>query len=136
MLKEPLNTAIDFFNAAMKEIKHRSFKDAYNSLDKVIDNATKAFYYVSGEKVSIECFEESIKAIQLLIFSRISRYSYNYEQNCFLPYPTLSVETISLIGDSLEDLVKKSLRQKKNVTKSFFSKTEDKGKIQDILDQV
>ena len=43
MLKEPLNSAIDFFDSAILEIKRESFKDAYNSLDKVIENATKAF---------------------------------------------------------------------------------------------
>ena len=136
MLKEPLNTAIDFFNAAMKEIKNKKMKHAYISLDKVIDNATKAFHFVSGKKVSIGCFEESIKAIQLLIFARISRYSYDEEQNSFLPYPTLPAESITMIGDSLEDLVEKSLKQRKNVKKSFLSKSKDKSKIQDILDQV
>jgi len=136
MLKEPLNSAIDYFNAAVQEIRNKSFKHAYNSLDKVIDNATKAFHYVSGQKVDIECFQESIKAIQLLIFARISRYSFDEEKHCFVPYPALSSEQIMLIGDSLEDLVQRSMKQENNVKTSYWSKAEDKNKIQDILDQV
>ena len=124
MLKEPLNTAIYFFNSAMREIENKRPKDAYNSLDKVIENATKAFYYVSGKKIDSECFQEAVKAIQLLIFARISRYSYDDEKNCFLPFQTLSLNTVKLIGQSLEDLVDKSLDQKKNVKtknlKHFF----------------
>ena len=123
----------------MREIENKRPKDAYNSLDKVIENATKAFYYVSGKKIDTVCFQESVKAMQLLIFARISRYSYDDEKNCFLPFHTLSLNIVRLIGQCLVDLVNKSLDQKKNVKTTFFSlesKTEQSQKIQDILDQI
>ena len=117
----------------MREIQNDRPKDAYNSIDKVIENATKAFHYVSGgEKIVKDCYEESIKAIQLLIFARISRYSYDEEKICFLPYLSLPLNVVKVIGESLEDLVKKSLHQKKNVNTTFFtftSKTEQKEKV-------
>ena len=139
MIKEPLNTAIDFFTDAMREIQNECPKDAYNTLDKVIDNATKAFHYVSGNEVDSESFAESIKAIQLLIFAKITRYSYDEERNCFLPFPTLPLNKVNLIGQTLEGYVKKSLEQKKNVTTTLFSwesTLEQENKIQDTLDQV
>ena len=139
MLKEPLNSAIDYFNTAMSEIENDSYDDAYKSFKDVIENATKAFHYVSGKKVDIQSFQEYVKAIQLLIISRISRYSYDKDKKCFLPFPTLPSNKVKLIGDFLEDLVKKSLSQKTNVKTKFFSfnsQSEQKEKIQDILDQI
>ena len=135
MLREPLNTAIDFFKSAMNEIENESFKDAYNSLDKVLDNATKALHFVSKKKIGVQCFQESVKAIQLLVFSRILRYSYDEKRDCFLPFATLPAKKIKLIGSALEELLKKSLNMTSNVKTSFFSKKEQQESIQNTVDQ-
>ena len=136
MLKEPLNSAIDFFTCAMLEIENESFKDAYENFKDVIGKATEALQYSSGEKIDFDCFTEFVKAIQLIAFSRISRYSYDEIRNCFLPYPALPIQKINLIGKVLEELTKKTLAQKDNVKISFFERNDQKRKIQDTLDKI
>ena len=49
LLKEPLNSAIEYFLTAIREIKNGSLQDGYKSFSDVIGNATKAFHYACGQ---------------------------------------------------------------------------------------
>ena len=82
-----------------------------------------------------------MKAVQLLVFSRISRYCYDEERNCFIPFAILPIKKVKLIAGCLEELVKKSLKMKEKVKTSgwFVSASKEakaKSEVQDIVDQV
>ena len=59
ILKEPLNSAKFYFDNATIEITNKSYNDAYQTLDKVIENAMKGLGYAGD---SVESFEECAKA--------------------------------------------------------------------------
>ena len=141
IIKEPLNTAIRHFNSALNEILSKNYEEAFHTLDHVIINATKAFGYASGSDIDIANYKECIKATQLLIFSRIARYSFHKDNGCFLPFSTLSLNKVNAIGGSLESLIKEALVQRKNVkTSGIFvmasKEAKKKSEVQNILDQV
>ena len=141
IIKEPMNAGIRHFNSALNEILSKNYEEAFHTLDHVITNATKAFGYASGSDIDMANYKECIKATQLLIFSRISRYSYDKENKCFLPFSTLPLNKVTAIGGSLESLIKEALVQRKNVkTSGIFvlaaKEAKKKSEVQNILDQV
>ena len=58
ILKEPLNSAKLYFDNALMEITNKSYNDAYQTLDKVIENVMKGLDYAGN---SVESFEECAK---------------------------------------------------------------------------
>ena len=138
LLKEPLETALTFFNHAANEIICESFEDAHETLQKVIDNAIKGLNLVKGQNISIESFVEYLKAARLIVFSTILRYSYKKEEKVFVPYFLLSSKAQMLIAVKLEAVVKDCLEQKENVNiKTLFIENEEKKSVvQDMLDSL
>ena len=132
ILKEPLNSAKFYFDNAIIEITNKSYNDAYQTLDKVIENAMKGLGYAGD---SVESFEECAKATRLIVFSTILRHSYDEERQCFKPIFMLSEEKQILIGEKLESMVEELERRKANVRIRIFE-TKVKSRVQDMFDSV
>ena len=138
LLKEPLETAQSFFNHAVTEMIHECFEEAFETLQKVIDNAIKGQNLVKGKNISLESFGEYIKAARLIVFSTILRHSYSKKEKMFVPKFLLSSKAQMVIGDKLEAVVKDCLEQKENVNiKTLFRENEGKkSMVQDMLDSL
>ena len=108
---EPLNDAVDCFHKAIQSISNGSYQEAYQCFNDVITNASTA----------LQSFQESTKAFQLIIFSEISRFSYDTKIDTFLPFSALPIEKKKLIGNYMEDLIRKSVTERKNANTSMFS---------------
>ena len=138
LLKEPLETAQSFFNHALTEMIHECFEEAFETLQKVIDNAIKGLNLVKGKNISIESFGEHIKAARLIAFSTILRHSYDKREKMFTPKFLLSSKAQMVIGDKLEAVVKDCREQKENVNvKTLFIEIEGKkSAVQNMLDSL
>ena len=86
ILETPLKQAKDRFRAALNMIIHKDQKKAFNELKDVIHYATKAFYYMDSNDMTITDLEACVQATQLLIFSNIARFSYDESSETFLPF--------------------------------------------------
>ena len=134
ILQEPLNTAKRFFDNAIIEITNKSYNDAYQTLDRVIENAMKGLDYACD---SVESFEECAKATKLIVFSTILRHSYDEGRRCFKPIFMLSEEKQKLIGDKLESIVEELSKRKDKVkTTGIFGIKAKKSRVQNMFDSV
>ena len=139
LLNAPLETAETHFKNAITEIINDFYEKAFGTLDKVIDNAITGLSHFKGTNISLESFEEYIKAARLIAFSTVLLHSYENEKKVFLPYFLLSSRVQNVISDKLEDVVKDCLDQKENVNVKTLRIFEDKGKksiVQDMLDSL
>ena len=138
LLRAPLLNAIDHFNEVTDYFLSKKFEKAYITVDKVLNNATDAFNKIADENIDMETFADCVKAVQLLIFSKIISESYDSKQKIFLPYAKLSKDTKEVISRFIVRNVDKCISLKGNVEVSMFSfdKAKKKSIIQDMLDSI
>ena len=76
LLKSGLKVAAIHYDSAVDKIMGKKYKDAFSKLDKVIDEATKAFVHIEDKEITIESYKECINSVILITFSTIM-------QNCY-----------------------------------------------------
>ena len=138
MLKTPLNKAIDNFKFTLESVLSENYETAYETLDKLKDNAHTAFHY-AGVKNTIETYREIAKALRFLIFATILRESYDKERRAFLSLDRLSFKKIKLIGMATERMVEASMIQKKKVklsTRFGFNNASISLELEDIQNSI
>ena len=57
LLQAPLKMAATFYDSALDMVMARKFKDAFDTLNKVIDEATRAFEYTADKDINIETYK-------------------------------------------------------------------------------
>ena len=102
LLQAPLKMAARFYDSALDMVMARKFKDAFDTLNKVIDEATRAFEYTADKDINIETYKECIHAVILITFSTIMKNCYDHTRQCFLPYSSQPKRTKKLIAQELE----------------------------------
>lgn len=115
LLRASLLNAIDHFNEVTDYFLSKKFEKAYVTLDKVLNNATDTFNKIADKNIDMETFADCVKAVQLLIFSKIISESYDSEQKIFLPYAKLSKDTKEVISRFVVRNVDKCISLKGNV---------------------
>ena len=115
LLRAPLLNAIAHFNEVMDYFLSCEYEDAYNTADKVLNNATDAFSKIADKNIDIETFADCVKSVQLLIFSKIIRESYDKKKQIFLPYVKLSKNKKNVISRFVERNVEHCIALKETV---------------------
>ena len=143
ILEAPLRKAIDTFEFILQAAGTGNFESAYDKLEKLIDNAETAVHYTKQNKndFSIESYRECAKATRLLMFGHLLKESYDKAKKVFLPPDQLPTKKVTLIGQTLEMIVRKSIEQKKKVITTSWGilRIQDdskKSEAQDILDSI
>jgi len=138
LLKAPLLNAIDHFNEVTDYFMSHKYEDAYNMVNEVKKCATNAFNLIAENNIDIKTFADCVKAVQLLIFSKIIQESYDKKKQIFLPYAKLSKATRDVISRFVERNVDKCISLKENVKLPMltFEKEKKKSTIQDMLDSI
>ena len=138
ILEAPLKKAIDTFNFILKAVKSGNFESAYEKLEKLIDNAETAFHYADKNELSIKSYQECAKAIRLLMFGHLLKESYDKGKKVFLTPDQLPAKKVELIGETLEEIARKSIDQKKNVKTTSWGRESGskKSEAQNILDSI
>ena len=141
ILEAPLRKAIDTFEFILKAASTGNFESAYDKLEKLIDNAETAFHYTDKNELSIESYRECAKATRLLMFGHLLKESYDKTRKVFVPPCQLHPNKITLIGQTLEMIVRKCIEQKEKViiTSWGIFRIQNDGKkseAQDILDSI
>ena len=141
ILEAPLRKAIDTFEFILKAAGTGNFESAYDKLEKLIDNAETAVHYTNKNDFSIESYRECAKATRLLMFGHLLKESYDKAKTVFLPPDQLPTKKVTLIGQTLEMIVRKSIEQKKKVITTSWGilRIQDdskKSEAQDILDSI
>ena len=116
-----------------------NYEDAFNSIQRLDSEATKAFYYADGSNISVNSFKECAKAARLKMFAAILKGSYDRQEKVFLPPHKLPPNKVAQIGRELENIAKKCLQQRSNVntTKMLIVASSTKeSEVQDTLDSV
>ena len=138
-IKDPLNSSIDIFNSAIDNVMKGDAKQANLQFELVISKATQGFNN-AGQADDLKSFQESMKAAQLIIFSSLARFVYE-EPKDKKPYfksflGEFPLEKVEDLGNNLENVVKKSIEQMRNIKKPKFSLGGSKKKPQEILDPI
>ena len=68
LLKSGLKVAAIHYDSAADKIMGKKYKDAFSKLDKVINEATKAFVHIEEKEITIESFKECINSVVLITF--------------------------------------------------------------------
>ena len=138
LLQAPLKMAARFYDSALDMVMARKFKDAFDTLNKVIDEATRAFEYTADKVINIETYKECIHAVILITFSTIMKNCYDHTGHCFLPYSSQAKRTKKLIAQELERWANDCINLKKNVKIASWmpGSSKKKSKIQDVLDSI
>ena len=137
ILRTPLKIALDYLTSATTLLMQDIYEDAYDKLETVEMEATRAFHYISQDEKSTGNLRECISALKLLVFSKLMRYSYDKEKKVFLPYRILKRNVKLAICEELEKLVNDCLEQSEMVKNSkwFLSKSKET-KITDSVDLI
>ena len=101
----------------------------------------KHSYWFLINDFSIESYRECAKATRLLMFGHLLKESYDKAKTVFLPPDQLPTKKVTLIGQTLEMIVRKSIEQKKKVTTTSWGilRIQDdlkKSEAQDVLDSI
>ena len=138
ILAAPIKMANQHYETALREIQFGKCDQAQETLDKVIDEAMRAFHYTMENGMSVETFQECLKAIKLQVFAKVLKYSYNPDQKYFQPLNTLSGINKSMIAEELESLVKQCIEASKQIPVNTYvpGAATHKSTIQDTLDQI
>ena len=115
LLKSSLKVAAIHYDSAVDKIMGKKYKDAFSKLDKVIDEATKAFVHIEDKEITIESYKECINSVILITFSTIMQNCYDDACGYFLPYFGVTDTTRNLIATELRRWVDKCTLLKKNV---------------------
>ena len=137
-LRAPLLNAIDHFNEVIDYFLSKKYEKAYDTIDKVLNNATDAFNKISDKNIDMETFADCVKSVQLLVFSKLIRESYDNEQKIFLPFSKLSQDTKDVISRFIIRNVDKCITLKDNVNIPIltFDKEKKRSTIQNMLDSI
>ena len=137
-LRAPLLNAIDHFNEVIDYFMSKKYEKAYDTIDKVLNNATDAFNKISDKNIDMETFADCVKSVQLLIFSKIIRESYDKKKQIFLPYVKLSKNKKNVISRFVERNVEHCIALKETVKVPMLTLDREKKKsiIQDMLDSI
>merc|ERR1712038_998002 len=139
ILAAPLKIATTFFKTIGTDIMTENYEDAFNSIQRLDSEATKAFYYADGSNISVNSFKECAKAARLKMFAAILKGSYDRQEKVFLPPNKLPPNKVAQIGLELENIAKQCLLQKSNVKTTkllMLSSSSKKSEVQDTLDSV
>jgi len=138
ILAAPIKMANQHYETALREIQFGKCDQAQETLNKVIDEAMRAFHYTMENGMSVETFQECLKAIKLQVFAKVLKYSYNPDQKYFQPLNTLSGINKSMIAEELESLVKQCIEASKQIPVNAYvpGAYTQKSSIQDTLDQI
>ena len=85
ILAAPLKIATDFFGTIGNDILTGNYEDAFDCIQRLDSEATKAFYYADGPDISIKSFKECAKAARLKMFAAILKGSYDRQEKVFVP---------------------------------------------------
>ena len=83
-MKSGLKVAAIHYDSAVDKIMGKKYKDAFSKLDKVIDEATKAFVHIEGKEITIESYKGCINSVVLITFSTIMQNCFEYTCGYFL----------------------------------------------------
>ena len=61
ILAAPLKMATTFFETIGTDILTGNYEDAFDSIQRLDSEATKAFFYADGSNISVKCFKECAK---------------------------------------------------------------------------
>ena len=139
MLEAPLKKAKIHCEDAITSITFKKTKEAFNTFDKVIDQATHAYNLLDNKDISIKDFNGFMQAIQLLIFAKVARTSYDEKRDCFLPISLLTRESINYLSFFMEKYLKDCQAKKDNVKTSSWLRSKQlkkKEQVQDIVDTI
>ena len=139
ILAAPLKIATTFFKTIGTDIMTENYEDAFNSIQRLDSEATKAFYYADGSNISVQSFKECAKAAKLKMFAAILKGSYDRQEKVFLPPHKLPPNKVAQIGLEVENIAKQCLQQKSNVKTTkllMLSSSSKKSEVQDTLDSV
>merc|ERR1712038_184231 len=139
ILAAPLKMATTFFKTIGTDIMTENYEDAFNSIQRLDSEATKAFYYADGSNISVNSFKECAKAAKLKMFAAILKGSYDRQEKVFLPPHKLPPNKVAQIGLELENIAKQCLQQRSNVKTTkllMLSSSSKKSEVQDTLDSV
>ena len=138
LLRAPLLNAIAHFNEVTDYFLSCEYEDAYNTADKVLNNATDAFSKIADKNIDMETFADCVKSVQLLIFSKIIRESYDKKKQIFLPYTKLSKNKKNVISRFVERNVEHCIALKETVKVPMLTLDREKKKsiVQDMLDSI
>ena len=138
ILETPLKKAMNTFEFILKAVRSGSFESAYDKLERLIDNAETAFLYADKNDLSIKSYRECSKGIRLFMFGHLLKESYHKGRKFFLTSDQLPINKITLIGETFEEVARKSIEQKKNVKTTTWGLQIDskKSEAQDILDSI
>ena len=141
LLRSSLKVAAIHYDSAVDKIMGKKYKDAFAKLDKVIDEATKAFVLIEEKEITIESYEECINSVILITFSTIMQNCFDDACGYFLPYFSVTDTTRNLIATELRRWVDKCILLKKNVkiTGAWLpgnSATKQKSEAQNVLDSI
>ena len=140
MLEAPLKNAKMHCEDAITSITFKQTKEAFGTFGTVINEATHAYTLLDDRDISIKDFNGFIQAIQLLIFAKVARTSYDEKRDCFLPMSLLHREKIDYLGKIMEKYVKDCQSKRNSIdTSSWYSRSKElqkKEQVQNIVDTI
>ena len=137
LILAPLNNALDHYTKGLNEIKFQKYENALESFKRVMSEATDGLNKMKDKDMNLESFKQCLTASKLIISAQIFEYSFDSEQNVFIPFTELSSITQELIATQTQVYVGKCIVMKENVTSNFWlekNQKRNKGRSQDILD--
>ena len=138
IMEAPMKNAITFFKTANNEIMMGRFADAYQNLNLVVVKSNEAFELTANKDINTDTYSECLKAMKLIVYATILKYSFNKEKEIFEIYAKLSNSIKKLIAIQLEEINEKCIKLKKNVKTTIwgFESKEKLEQSQDVLDEI
>ena len=84
MLEAPLKKAKIHCDDAITSITFKQTKEAFGTFGTVINEATHAYTLLNDRDISVKDYNGFVQAIQLLIFAKVARTSYDEKRDCFI----------------------------------------------------
>jgi hypothetical protein len=141
ILDAPLKVAIKHMKSAINTMESGNLEESLRYMDKVADQAMQGFEYAQ-KSTGIENFKNAVMAKKLLVFTKITKHSYNQDKKQVLPFYLLSKSKKELIAKELEaDTIDILTLEKKFKSKSVTrflpgNRKKEKGEIKDISDSL
>ena len=136
VLSTPLKLAEDHLGKFWVHMESQSQGGAIKELEKVRDQALKAFRYAEGQGATMENLKTAVAAKRLSVFSEVLIQS--YDGTMIVPFPLLDSQKKGFISRLVEDEIRNMQRFRDSYKVSMFTwdKAAEEKKVQDILDEL
>ena len=108
ILKEPIMTAVASLDTAINKIDSELYAEAMEDLKGVEKEALKALNYAkqacAGKNVHLSNYKELVKAVKILLYTKIMRNSFDENTQIFLPYYLLEAKKRQFIEKEVKKL--------------------------------